>query len=110
MPRVARQSNVADDVDNCLYRILTVLPLLSVKKIFFPETGGVEPRTEGERCKAQLTLSQNVVRSGPSRNALYNQLISSWLCHYDPSKYTVVTFCAWTLLGHLSYPDGYEIR
>ena len=44
--------------DNCLYRILTVLPLLSVKKIFFPETGGVEPRTEGERCKAQLTLNQ----------------------------------------------------
>jgi hypothetical protein len=59
MPRVAGQSNVAYDVDNCLYRILTVLPLLSVrKKIFVPEIGGVDPRTEGERCKAQLTLNQ----------------------------------------------------
>jgi hypothetical protein len=45
-------------VDNSLYRILTVLALLSVnEKIFAGEVGSAEPH-RGEPCKTQLTLNQ----------------------------------------------------
>jgi hypothetical protein len=60
-----RQGNAAYDLNNGLYWILTVLRLLSVReKIFVPEIGGVKPRTEGERCKAELTLNQMALPRG----------------------------------------------
>jgi hypothetical protein len=67
------QGNAAYDLNNGLYRILTVLRLLSVReKIFVPEIGGgVKPRTEGERCKAELTLNQMALPRGRAQYRNY---------------------------------------